>query len=332
MPFSPKRRADTLSGLLFVALFAVAALRIAEWPGIRELRLSPLIVGIVLGMVYANTLRHRLPAAWVPGIQFSAKVLLRLAVALYGFRISFQDLVAVGPPGLIASSVMLTTTFLLGAWLGRRLLGMDRDTTLLTAAGSSVCGAAAVLATESVLEAKPYKSAVAVGTVVLFGTLSMFLYPVLERSGLLGLSPEAYGVYVGATVHEVAHVVAAGAAVAGAAEAAVIVKMTRVILLVPLLLILGAVVARGQAKLKIPWFAVAFLAVAGFNSLGLLPGSWLAVIQHFDTFLLTMAMTALGMETGMEKLRAAGAKPLALAALLYLWLVGAGYLLVRLLF
>ncbi len=332
MPFSPARRGDTLSGLLFVALFAVAALRIADWPGIKDLKLSPLIVGIVLGMAYANTLRHRLPPAWVPGIQFSAKTLLRLAVALYGFRISFQQLVAVGPAGLLASTFMLATTFLLGAWLGIRLLRLDRDTALLTSAGSSVCGAAAVLATEPVLEAKPYKSAVAVGTVVLFGTLSMFLYPLLERTGVLGLSPAAYGVYVGATVHEVAHVVAAGSAVPGAAEAAVIVKMTRVMLLAPLLLVLGWVLARGRARLRVPWFAVAFLGVAGFNSLGLLPASWLALLNRFDTFLLTMAMTALGMETGADKLRAAGVRPLLLAGLLYLWLVGGGYLLVRLLF
>ncbi len=332
MPFSPARRGDTLSGLLFVALFAVAALRIADWPLVKDLKLSPLIVGIVLGMAYANTLRHRLPAAWVPGILFSAKTLLRLAVALYGFRISFQDLAAVGPAGMVASTFMLATTFLLGAWLGVRVLRLDRDTSLLTAAGSSVCGAAAVLATEPVLEAKPHKSAVAVGTVVLFGTLSMFLYPLLERAGVLGLSPAAYGVYVGATVHEVAHVVAAGSAVPGAAEPAVIVKMTRVMLLAPLLLVLGFVLARGRASLKVPWFAVAFLGVAGFNSLGLLPPAWLAAINRLDTFLLTMAMTALGMETGAEKLRAAGAGPLLLAGLLYLWLVLGGYLLVRLLF
>ncbi|RME83959.1 MAG: YeiH family putative sulfate export transporter, partial [Zetaproteobacteria bacterium] len=288
----------------------------------------------VLGMFYANTLRHRLPAAWAPGIVFSAKSLLRIAVALYGFRISVQELWQVGPKGLLASAAMLATTFVLGAWLGMRLLRLDRDTSLLVSAGSAVCGAAAVLATEPVLGAKPHKSAVAVGTVVLFGTISMFLYPFLERAGVLGLPPEVYGVYVGASVHEVAHVVAAGSAVPGAVHTAVIVKMARVMLLPALLLVLGFALARGGkgASRGVPRFALAFLACVGIHSLGVVPEAWVRAINAADTFMLTMAMTALGMETSAEKLRQAGARPLVLALGMYLWLVGGGYLVVRALF
>jgi len=329
MPFSPKNAPHTSHGILFVALFALAAFQVSAWPPVAALRLSPLIIGIILGMFYANTLRGHLPDAWVPGIQFSAKTLLRLAVVLYGFRITFQQIVQVGTPGLIASTFMLTTTFLLGAFVGVRLLRMDRDTSLLTASGSSVCGAAAVLATEATLDAKPYKSAVAVGTVVLFGTLSMFLYPVLFRAGLLHLDPAAYGIYVGATVHEVAQVVGAGSAVGQAATAsAVIVKMTRVMLLVPLLLLLGLAV-RSRGKVSVPWFAVYFIGVAAFNSLGWLPQQWVHWINVLDTFLLTMAMTALGMETSLNKFRQAGVKPLLLAGVMYVWLLGGGYFLVR---
>jgi uncharacterized integral membrane protein (TIGR00698 family) len=331
MPFSPERRPGTLSGVLFVALFAVAAFQIASWPGISALKLSPLVIGIVLGMAYANTLRQHLPAPWVPGVVFSAKTLLRVGVALYGFRLTLQQLAEVGPVGLLLSLIMVTTTFLLGAFVGQRILKLDRDTAWLTAVGSAVCGAAAVLATEPVLKAKPYKSAVAVGTVVFFGTLAMFLYPLMQRSGLLGLDPTAYGLYVGSTVHEVAHVVAAGAAVPGAAKVAVVVKMTRVVLLAPLLLVLGFLVARGEGgkKAQVPAFALWFLAAIGFNSLGLLPPDWVAAINRLDTFLLTMAMTALGMETSAEKLRAAGPKPMLEALVMALWLAGGGYLLVR---
>ncbi|ADR36066.1 Uncharacterized protein family UPF0324 [Oceanithermus profundus DSM 14977] len=329
MPFSRQNAPHTFHGLLFVALFSLAAFQISAWPPVAALRLSPLIVGIVLGMFYANTLRGHLPATWVPGIQFSAKTLLRLAVVLYGFRITFQQIAQVGAPGLIVSTFMLATTFLIGAFVGVRLLRMDRDTTLLTASGSSVCGAAAVLATEATLDAKPYKSAVAVGTVVLFGTLSMFLYPLLFRAGVLQMDPAAYGLYVGATVHEVAQVVGAGSAVSPAAtDSAVIVKMTRVMLLVPLLLMLGVAV-RSRGRVKVPWFAVYFVGVAAFHSLHWLPDAWVREINVLDTFLLTMAMTALGMETGLDKFRQAGAKPLLLAGAMYVWLLGGGYLLVH---
>ena len=350
MLFSRDNIRYTLNGILFVALFAVAATRIAAIPVLSRLALSPLIIGIVIGMVYANTLRGHLPKEWVPGILFSSKSLLRFAIIFYGFRITFQQIASVGLEGLTLSTIMVASTFLLGAFVGQKLLGMDRDTTLLTSAGSSVCGAAAVLATEPVLRAEPHKSAIAVGTVVLFGTVSMFMYPVLFRSGLLHMTPEVFGMYVGGTVHEVAHVVGAATAVGeDVARVAVIVKMIRVILIAPLLIALGLVlsaragaVARSGAgldaaagaagtnsgaRLVIPWFAVGFIAVSAFNSFNLLPSSLVATINRVDTFLLTMAMTALGMETNAAKFRQAGIKPFVLAFVLFVWLVFGGYFL-----
>ena len=157
--------------------------------------------------------------------------------------------------------------------------------------------------------AAPHKTAVAVSTVVIFGTVSMFLYPALWRAGILGLTPEQMGLYTGATLHEVAHVVGAGNAMgAEIADGAVIVKMIRVMMLAPVLLVMSLLLAR-RTK------GGAGAAVAGINS--------------FDTFLLTMAMTALGAETSIEKFKRAGAKPFLLAGLLYLWLLGGGYLLSR---
>ena len=150
------------------------------------------------------------------------------------------------------------------------------------------------------------------------------------------LTPEQMGLYTGATLHEVAHVVGAGNAMgAEIADGAVIVKMIRVMMLAPVLLVMSLLLARrtkggaGRAKVTIPWFAFGFLAVIGFNSLDLLPEAAVAGINSFDTFLLTMAMTALGAETSIEKFKRAGAKPFLLAGLLYLWLLGGGYLLSR---
>jgi uncharacterized integral membrane protein (TIGR00698 family) len=291
-------------------------------------------VGIVLGMVYANTLRMNFPDSWNPGVTFSAKKILRLAIILYGFRITFQQIGDVGAVGLTVAVVMVSSTFLLGSWVGVRFFKMDRDTAMLTAAGSSICGAAAVLATEPVLKAAPQKSATAVSTVVLFGTISMFLYPALYGLGVIHLTPPEYGVYVGGSVHEVAQVVAAGGAIPGAADNAVIVKMTRVMLLAPALVLLGIYVSRmaakgkdkaGSVKLVIPWFAVGFIAAAGINSLNILPHQLVAWIIVIDTFLLTMAMTALGMETSYSKLKDVGVKPVYLALVLFAWLVVGGY-------
>lgn len=330
-----EERGNMLHGVLLIALFSCAAFYIGDFPWVKSLSFSPMIVGIMLGMLYANSLRNRLPATWVPGILFCSKRVLRLGIVLYGFRLTFQDVLAVGAPALLIDAVVVTVTICGGVLLGR-LLKMDRGIALLTSVGSGICGAAAVLGAESTIRARPYKTAVAVSTVVIFGTISMFLYPVLYRHGIVSLTPEQMGIYTGATLHEVAHVVGAGNAMNGEiSDAAIIVKMIRVMMLAPVLLVMSLLLARrtkggaGRAKVTIPWFAFGFLAVIGFNSLDLLPEAAVAGINSFDTFLLTMAMTALGAETSIEKFKRAGAKPFLLAGLLYLWLLGGGYLLSR---
>ena len=172
-----------------------------------------------------------------------------------------------------------------------------------------------MVATESVLRSDSYKTAVAVGTVVLFGTLSLILYPVLYKLGLLELDLAAFAIYVGATVHEVAQVVAIGNLVGvDVTDKAIVVKLTRVFLLVPTLLVLAWLLrsrtaGAGRQSLHIPWFAVGFVAVVGFHSLHLLPPHGVALIVQLDTFLLTVAMCALGLETTWAKVKAAGLGP-----------------------
>lgn len=340
-----ENRGNMLHGVLLIALFSCAAFWIAETEVIRSLSLSPLIVGIVLGMLYANSLRNRLPATWVPGILFCSKRLLRVGIILYGFNLTFQDIVRVGLPAIVIDAIVVTVTIYGGVLIGR-LLRMDRGIALLTSVGSGICGAAAVLGAEATIRTKPYKTAVAVSTVVIFGTLAMFIYPALYRSGVLGLDPAQMGLYTGSTLHEVAHVVGAGNAMGQeVSDAAIIVKMIRVILLVPVLLIISFTIARVRArklqkrgivgatdaggKISIPWFAIGFLAVIGFNSLGLLPAGVIAFIKQLDVFLLTMAMTALGAETSIEKFKKAGFKPFLLATILFVWLMVGGWLLAK---
>lgn len=340
-------RANTLHGILLIALFSFAAFYIAEIPVVRRLSFSPLIVGIVLGMLYANSLRNRLPETWVPGIRFCTKQVLRWGIVLYGFRLTLAQVAAVGVPAVVVDLIVVTVTILGGVLLGR-LLKIDRDTALMTSTGSAICGAAAVLGAEPVVKCEGYKTAIAVSTVVIFGTLSMFLYPVMYRMGMLnGMTDTEVAVYTGSTLHEVAHVAGAGNAMdptdaLGIAGTATITKMIRVMLLAPVLVIMGFVLAgrrkesggeTGKRRIAVPWFAFGFIGVIGLNSLlqslcGVetvreIPLN--GTIEYVDTFMLTMAMTALGTETSLDKFRQAGARPFVLAGLLYVWLVAGGY-------
>ena len=327
-------RANTLHGILLIVLFSFAAFYIAGFPLVKKLSFSPLIVGIVLGMLYANSLRNKLPETWVPGIRFCTKQVLRWGIILYGFRLTLSEVAAVGIPAVAVDLVVVTVTILGGVLLGR-LLKIDR-------------GAAAVLGAEPVVKCEGYKTAIAVSTVVIFGTLSMFLYPLMYRTGMLdGLTDTGVAVYTGSTLHEVAHVAGAGNAMdptdtLGIAGTATITKMIRVMMLAPVLVILGFVLAgrrktagghKEKSKITIPWFAFGFIAVIGLNSLlQYLTGAESVrdiplngAIEYVDTFMLTMAMTALGTETSIDKFKHAGAKPFVLAGLLYVWLVVGGY-------
>jgi uncharacterized integral membrane protein (TIGR00698 family) len=176
----------------------------------------------------------------------------------------------------------------------------------------------------------------------------MFLYPVLyaaiiePATGFLHMSPQEFGIYVGGTIHEVAQVVAVPASIAGAptdmANSAVIVKMTRVIMIAPLLIVLGLYLsfeakksggATEKVKLVIPWFAVYFIGMAGFNSLGIVPQNIVEYINEIDTFLLTMAMTALGMGTIFAKFKGLGLAPIYTAVTMFAWLVVGGFIITK---
>lgn len=341
-----------MNSVLLIVLFSCSAFYIAEIPFVKELSFSPLIVGIILGMLYANSLRNHLPETWVPGIKFCTKQVLRTGIVLYGFRLTLAQVAEVGLPAIVVDAIVVTVTIFLGIYLGK-LLKMDKDTSLMTSTGSAICGAAAVLGAEPVVRCESHKTAIAVSTVVIFGTISMFLYPIMYRTGMLdGLSNTAVAIYTGSTLHEVAHVAGAGNAmdptdVLGIAGPATITKMIRVMMLAPVLVIMSLALsgrkkvgADGKvikSKITIPYFAFGFIGIICLNSLlQILCGvesvkeiPLNGTIEYIDTFMLTMAMTALGAETSLDKFKQAGAKPFLLAGLLYVWLVGGGYLLAK---
>ena len=308
--------------------------------------MSALTVAILLGIVIANTGYTRLAPTCGAGVDFSKQTLLRAGVILYGLRLTLQDIGHVGIAGVLIDAVVLTSTFALAYVLGTRLFGLDRTTAILIGAGSAICGAAAVMATEPIVRAKAEQVTVAVSCVVVFGTLAIFLYPMLYSLNthwqLIPAGPRAFGIYAGSTIHEVAQVFAAGRSVSVAtADTAVVTKMVRVMMLAPLLIALSAWSTRGAGytrtgmnqsaaapggkhRLRIPWFAFGFIGMVLFNSLALLPQSVRIALVDVDTFILAMAMAALGLTTHISAIRTAGIKPLLLGGVLFVWLILGG--------
>nr|WP_198982417.1 YeiH family protein [Herbaspirillum sp. ASV7] len=325
-----------LAGLALSGAVAWAAMGLGDIGWLQAHGFSALTVAIVLGIVIGNTVYPRLGAVCGEGVRFSKQTLLRAGIILYGFRLTFQDIAHVGVAGVIIDAAMLLSTFGLAWLVGTRVLKLDRDAALLIGAGSSICGAAAVMATEPVLRARSEQVTVAVSTVVIFGSLAIFLYPLLytlQAEPVWGMRLPDFGVYIGSTVHEVAQVLAAARSIdQHTADVAVITKMVRVMMLAPFLLMLSMKAGRHdsghpqQGKLSIPWFAFAFIGVVVLNSFLPLPAALNRVVLQADTFMLAMAMAALGLSTHLSALRNAGIKPMILGAVLFGWLVVGGAL------
>ena len=336
-----------LPGLALAGALAFAAIELGKIGWLQANGISALTLAIVLGMLVGNTAYPRFAEASASGVTFSKQNLLRVGIILYGLRLTFQDIGHVGLTGVVIDATVLCSTFALSWLVGTRVFGLDRKTAMLIGAGSSICGAAAVMAAEPVVRGKAEQVTVAVSTVVVFGTLAIFLYPVMyhlnEQYHLISMSPSAYGIFAGSTIHEVAQVVAAGNAISvDAGNTAVIAKMVRVMMLAPFLVVLSAYLSRSKeatetipgtaaheaaqkpGRIVIPWFALGFVAVAGLNSLAILPKPVISAAIDLDTMMLAMAMAALGLTTQISAIRNAGIKPLALAALLFAWLIGGG--------
>lgn len=321
---------------MLVLILAILSIYLAGFPSMQSAGLSALTLAIVGGMLIGNTVYFPLSRRCFDGVMLAKQQVLRLGIILFGFRLTLHDIQAIGVAGIVIDAMMLSSVFLLACYLGVHCFKLDKNSVILIGAGSSICGAAAVLATEPIVKGGSQRVSVAIATVVVFGTLSMFLYPLLYGPllSLMGMNDLHYGIFTGSTVHEVAQVVVAGRGVSeAAADTAVITKMIRVMMLAPFLMVLSYWLARnpdsqGQSvrRIVIPWFAVGFLLVAAFNSLGVLPANWVAGFIWLDNLLLAMAMSALGLTTQFSAIREAGLRPLLLAFCLFIYLIVGGAL------
>lgn len=337
-------------GLALSGSLAALSIELGKLNWLQANGISVLTLAILLGLVVGNTVFPRIALASAAGVTFSKQNLLRLSIVLYGFRLTFQDVAHIGVSGVVIDTMVLSSTFAMAWLLGTKVFKLNPKTILLIGAGSSICGAAAVMATESVVRAGTEQVTVAVSTVIVFGTLALFLYPAMyyfnEQWQLLALSPIASGMYIGATIHEVAQVAAAASSISTkVANIAVITKMVRVMLLGPFLLILSVYLSYRQSRetinvagrnmvgrcdlhktahIVIPWFALGFVAVIALNSLDILSSAIVSGITEFDTFLLAMAMVALGLSSHISTIRRAGIMPLLFAASLFVWLIFGG--------
>nr|WP_311032422.1 YeiH family protein [Mesorhizobium sp. WR6] len=311
-------------GLLLTVAIASLAYGLREIPGADTF--SPMILAILLGILFHNIVGT--PARARGGVAFSLRRILRLAIILLGLQLTASQVVAVGGTGIGIIMVTLVATFTLTKAMGR-VLGVERKLAELIAAGTSVCGASAVIATSTVTEGSDEDVAYAVACVTVFGTLSMFLYPVLGT--LLHLDMHHYGLWAGSSIHEIAQVVAAAFQHGKeAGDFGTIAKLSRVMLLAPLVITLGVIAvrrgthgglgAKTDRKAPMPWFVLGFIAMIGINSMDIIPGAATHAVTPVTTFLLTMALAAMGLETDIRKLKAKGVRPLALGALSWVFI------------
>ncbi|MDO4674217.1 putative sulfate exporter family transporter [Campylobacter sp.] len=327
-------------GLVFTALIGFLAIFLAE--GLKaSTQIGSSAFAIVLGMCFAP-LFFKHEKILKPGVHFGAKKILRLGIILYGFNVSVNELLSVGIWGFALASIVIVCVFGAALFLGVKFFRLDKESAMLVGAGSAICGAAAVLALESCLKSEPMKGILAVGSVVIFGLILMFLYPLLFSFDLLrDLDENALGIFMGATLHEVANVVGASSMVSGfsqsGANLALIIKMMRVILLVPFLLLVPLLLADKQPgkKLTIPYFAFAFLACIFLHSFvaqkeefcGLESARLIAFLRELCLYCLVIAMTALGLQLNLKQFMQGGVRVLGLALSLALILVFGGYFL-----
>ena len=333
---------DRAAGLAVTAALGFAAEKTATRVPIA---LSPLLYATAFGIVIGNGLRLFDPemkalAPATVGMGFAKRRLLRAGIILYGAKVTFAKMLGIGLPGLLTDLYVVSSTLLLGFGLGR-LLGLSEALVTLISTGSAICGCSAVAATQPIINAEAHEVAAAVGVVVLCGTLAMFIYPALFKLvPALAANPKLMGIYTGATVHELAGVVAAGNAMgADVASTSVITKLLRVFLLEPWIIALyylgigqpkdaaaSSSSASGKKGKGVPWFAFGFVGVAVVNSVWGIAPSLQRLFTTLSAGFLASAMAALGLDTDLVKVKSLGWKPIALALALWANLLGGGYL------
>jgi uncharacterized integral membrane protein (TIGR00698 family) len=329
-----RKPATIWGGLILTAAIASGGFALREIPGLNLF--SPMILSMIVGMVFHNVVGT--PVGAKAGVVFSLRRILRLAIILLGLQLTAQELIEVGATGMAVIVLTLVSTFVFTTWLGR-LIGVDRKLTQLIAAGTSICGASAVIATNTVTRAHDEDVAYTVGCVTVFGSIAMFTYPLLPA--VLQLDPHAFGLWSGASIHEIGQVVAAGFQDGKqAGEFATIAKLSRVTMLAPTVICLNLMAARRaglhrhnhadrRTRPPLPWFILGFIGLASVNSVVTIPTEGRSVVVQLTTFLLSMALAAMGLETDFAKLVAKGLRPFLLGLSAFVFIAGFSLMLVK---
>lgn len=303
--------------LLAFGVAGIAVLACALVP----VTLSPLLVGIVAGAVLANL--GWVPEVTRPGLAVAGRRVLRIGIVLLGLQLAVGDVLGLGWT-VVLGAVVIVAGGITATVVAGRALGVRPSQALLIGCGFSICGAAAVAAADGVVaDREEEETATAIALVVLFGTGMIALVPALSH--VTGLGQHAAGVLAGGSIHEVGQVVAAGGLLGEQAlTTAVLVKLTRVLMLAPVLVVLAAVQRRtaagparrdGQGRPPfMPLFVAGFLALVALRSTGVVPAEVVAGAQLLETVTLTAAMFALGASVHLGTLRRTGGGPLLLAA------------------
>ncbi|MDG4895625.1 YeiH family protein [Mesorhizobium sp. WSM4976] len=321
--------AGTMPGLVLVAMITSVAYSARGFSGLTLF--SPMILAVVAGMIYSNVLG--VPGHAKAGLAFSQKRLLRFAIVLLGFQLTLGQVAGIGLGGVGIVAAALAATFLFTIMLGR-LIGVDRKLAQLIAAGTSICGASAIVATNIVTDARDEDVTYAVAAITLFGTVAMLGFPLLVP--VFGLDQHAFGLWAGASIHEVAQVIGAGfqnGTLSG--ETATVAKLTRVAMLAPMVIALGLIARRGNthatdAKAPMPWFVAAFAAVVALNSLVAIPAQIHSAIALAAQIMLTMGLAAMGLQADISELRSRGLRPLMLACSAFIFIATFSLALVKL--
>jgi uncharacterized integral membrane protein (TIGR00698 family) len=278
-----------------------------------------MLLAVIIGMII--NAKFGLSTDVRPGIEFVLRRLLRIAIVLLGLQLTTSQIISTGPIAICIIALTVVSSFVFTIWLGR-IMRVDRGLTELIAVGTAICGASAIIAANTVTRARGEDVAYALASITLFGSIAMFVYPL--AAGVLGLEPFAYGLWAGASIHEVAQVIAAafqGGREAG--EFGTASKLTRVLFLAPLIIAMGVLASRrvGQnedgSKFSVPapWFVAGFLALVIANSLLQIPEGVKAGTAALSSFMLTMALGAMGLQTSIARLRDRGTRPLVLGLL-----------------
>lgn len=308
--YSPGTWYELIPGLVGAALIA----GIAQYFGKFTLFFNDVILAILIGALIRNFVG--IPEYFKPGLSFSIKKVLRLAIILLGMQISFQQVVNTGGSSLLLILVVVTAAIPLTYFIGKKL-GLNKEISTLLGVGSAICGGTAVIATGPVIRAKERDIALAVGTIFIFNTLALFLFPVIGK--LLQLSDLAYGTWTGLAVQDVSSVVATGFAFSqNAGEIATVVKLTRTVFIVPVVFLAGLFFTLkspeegNQAGKKInyvnifPWFVAGFLFMAMLNSMGLFTKSIVTIFKPLTHFLILMVMVGVGSDLDFKEMKKVG--------------------------